>query len=108
MWAHCNVDSNQCSVSAKAQQTEVQTILQQNIVAGSATANPVSQAAGNKKNVAPCLFRCAYSTFFRKEQPSVSRALPPVGWHRTVEQEAQKTTVEAWLNMVVLQKRENS
>lgn len=28
--------------------------------------------------------------------------MPPVGWHRTVEQAAQNTTVEAWLNMVVL------
>ena len=37
----------------------------------------------------------AYSTFLRNEQPSVSFALPPVGWHSTVEQEAQNTTVEA-------------
>lgn len=33
--------------------------------------------------------------FLRKEHPSVRRALPPVGWHRTCEQPAQVTTVEA-------------
>jgi hypothetical protein len=49
--------------------------------------------------------RVHYSTFRRKEQPSVKRALPPVGWHSTVEQAAQNTTVEAWLNMVVLHER---
>lgn len=31
--------------------------------------------------------------FLRKEQPSVSLALPPVGWQSTVEQPAQMTTV---------------
>lgn len=31
--------------------------------------------------------------FLRNEHPSVSLALPPVGWHRTVEQPAQMTTV---------------
>jgi hypothetical protein len=33
--------------------------------------------------------------FLRKEQPSVSLALPPVGWHRTVVQPWQMTTVWA-------------
>jgi len=46
-----------------------------------------------------------YSTFLRKEQPSVKRALPPVGWHKTVEQDAQKTTVAAWLKTVVIWKQ---
>ena len=31
-----------------------------------------------------------------------SRCVPPVGWQRMVEQAAQKTTVVAWLNTVVL------
>jgi hypothetical protein len=38
---------------------------------------------------------CVYSTFLRNEHPSVRRALPPVGWHKTVEHEAQNTTVAA-------------
>jgi hypothetical protein len=33
--------------------------------------------------------------FLRKEQPSVSLALPPVGWQRTVVQPWQMTTVWA-------------
>ena len=44
----------------------------------------------------------AHSTFFLNEHPSVSRALPPVGWQSTVEQLPQSTTVRAWLNTVVL------
>jgi len=44
----------------------------------------------------------AYSTFLRNEQPSVSLALPPVGWHSTVEHEAQNTTVEACEKTVVI------
>jgi len=44
----------------------------------------------------------AHSTFFLNEHPSVSRALPPVGWQSTVEQLPQSTTVCAWLNTVVL------
>jgi len=36
------------------------------------------------------------------EQPSVSFALPPVGWHNTVAQAAQNTTVCAWEKTVVL------
>ena len=32
----------------------------------------------------------------------MSRALPPVGWHRTMLHDAQVTTVCAWLNTVVL------
>ena len=46
--------------------------------------------------------RPAHSTFFRKLQPSVSLALPPVGWQSTVEQPLQMTTVCAWLKTVVL------
>jgi len=34
--------------------------------------------------------------------PSVRRARPPVGWQSTVEQEAQTTTVWAWLKTVVI------
>lgn len=33
-----------------------------------------------------------YSSFFRKEQPSVNRALPPVGWQSMTAQEPQTTT----------------
>jgi hypothetical protein len=42
--------------------------------------------------------------FLRKEQPSVSLALPPVGWQRTVVQPWQMTTVWAWENTVVMVK----
>lgn len=41
----------------------------------------------------------------RKEQPSVRRALPPVGWQRTVEQPAQITTVWACEKTVVMVKQ---
>ena len=43
--------------------------------------------------------------FRRKLQPSVRRALPPVGWHSTCEQPAHTTTVCAWLNTVVIVKQ---
>lgn len=43
--------------------------------------------------------------FLRNEQPSVSRALPPVGWHSTVEQPAQMTTVWACEKTVVMVKQ---
>lgn len=43
--------------------------------------------------------------FLRKEQPSVSLALPPVGWQRTVEQPAQTTTVWACEKTVVMVKQ---
>lgn len=43
--------------------------------------------------------------FLRKEQPSVRRALPPVGWHRTWEQPAQTTTVCACEKTVVMVKQ---
>ena len=33
------------------------------------------------------------------------RALPPVGWHSTVEQLPQRTTVCAWLKTVVMLKQ---
>lgn len=42
--------------------------------------------------------------FLLNEQPSVKRALPPVGWQRTVEHPAQMTTVWAWLKTVVMVK----
>jgi hypothetical protein len=43
--------------------------------------------------------------FLRNEQPSVSLALPPVGWQSTVEQPAQITTVWAWEKTVVMVKQ---
>jgi len=43
--------------------------------------------------------------FLRNEQPSVSLALPPVGWQRTVEQPAQITTVCACEKTVVIVKQ---
>lgn len=43
--------------------------------------------------------------FLLKEQPSVSRALPPVGWQRTVEHPAQMTTVCACEKTVVIVKQ---
>jgi len=43
--------------------------------------------------------------FLRNEQPSVRRALPPVGWQRTVEQPAQMTTVCACEKTVVMVKQ---
>jgi len=43
--------------------------------------------------------------FLRNEQPSVRRALPPVGWQRTVEQPAQMTTVWACEKTVVIVKQ---
>lgn len=47
----------------------------------------------------------AHLYFLRKEQPSVSRALPPVGWQRTVVQPWQMTTVWAWEKTVVMVKQ---
>lgn len=43
--------------------------------------------------------------FLRNEQPSVRRALPPVGWHSTCEQPAQTTTVWACEKTVVMVKQ---
>lgn len=43
--------------------------------------------------------------FLRNEQPSVRRALPPVGWQRTVEHPAQITTVCACEKTVVIVKQ---
>jgi hypothetical protein len=43
--------------------------------------------------------------FLRNEHPSVSLALPPVGWHKTVEQPAQMTTVWACEKTVVMVKQ---
>jgi hypothetical protein len=47
--------------------------------------------------------RTAY--FLRNEQPSVSLALPPVGWQRTVVQPWQMTTVWACEKTVVIVKQ---
>lgn len=47
----------------------------------------------------------AHHYFLRKEQPSVSRALPPVGWQRTVVQPWQMTTVWACEKTVVIVKQ---
>jgi hypothetical protein len=52
--------------------------------------------------------RSRHSTFLRNEQPSVRRALPPVGWHNTVLQFPHSTTVCAWLKTVVLQRKKYS
>merc|ERR1719476_893878 len=46
--------------------------------------------------------RIAHSTFLRKEQPSVSRVSPPVGWQSITLQLPQRTTVCAWLYTVVI------
>ena len=46
-----------------------------------------------------------YIYFLRKEHPSVSLALPPVGWQRTVEHPAQTTTVWACEKTVVMLKQ---
>lgn len=43
--------------------------------------------------------------FLRNEQPSVKRALPPVGWQRTVVQPWQMTTVWACEKTVVMVKQ---
>lgn len=43
--------------------------------------------------------------FRRNEHPSVSRALPPVGWQSTVEQPPQMTTVWACEKTVVMVKQ---
>lgn len=43
--------------------------------------------------------------FLRNEQPSVNLALPPVGWHRTVVQPWQMTTVWACEKTVVMAKQ---
>jgi hypothetical protein len=34
--------------------------------------------------------------------PVVTRAKPPVGWHKTILQPAHNTTVWAWLKTVVI------
>ena len=46
--------------------------------------------------------KCIY--FLLNEQPSVNRALPPVGWQSTVEHPAQMTTVWACEKTVVIVK----
>jgi hypothetical protein len=43
-----------------------------------------------------------YSAFLRKEVPSVSRHLPPVGWQSMSAQPPQTTTVVAWEKTVVI------
>ena len=44
------------------------------------------------------------STFFRKEQPSVNRARPPLGVHSESAHAAHMTTVVAWEYTVVMVK----
>ncbi len=44
-------------------------------------------------------------TFLLKEQPSVKRALPPVGWHSISAHAAQMTRVVAWEKMTVMLKQ---
>jgi hypothetical protein len=51
------------------------------------------------------LFHARFLYFLLNEQPSVKRALPPVGWQRTWEQPAQTTTVCAWEKTVVMVKQ---
>ena len=46
----------------------------------------------------------AYSAFFLKLQPSVRRALPPVGRHSWDAQPAHTTRVVAWLKITVIWK----
>ena len=46
-----------------------------------------------------------HAYFLRNEHPSVNLALPPVGWHRTVEQPPQMTTVWACEKTVVMLKQ---
>lgn len=40
-----------------------------------------------------------------RHSPSVKRAFPPVGWHRTVEHEPHRTTDDAWEKTVVMLKQ---
>merc|ERR1719296_51959 len=49
-----------------------------------------------------CKHHASHSTLRRKEQPSVRRANPPVGWHSITLQFPQSTTVCAWLYTVVI------
>ena len=59
-----------------------------------------------EKNASLVFTRAHRSPYFRRnEQPSVSLALPPVGWHSTCEQPAHTTTVCAWLKTVVMVKQ---
>lgn len=51
------------------------------------------------------LLPCPPPYFLRNEHPSVNLALPPVGWHRTVEQPPQMTTVWACEKTVVMLKQ---
>lgn len=60
----------------------------------------------NHRRGGEVIVEAAYSTLRRNEQPSVRRALPPVGWQRTVEQAPQKTTVDACEKTVVLSETE--
>ncbi|EFX02336.1 hypothetical protein CMQ_2385 [Grosmannia clavigera kw1407] len=56
-----------------------------------------------EKGNGPSRERAVY--FLRKEQPSVNLALPPVGWHSTVVQPWQMTTVCACEKTVVMVKQ---
>jgi hypothetical protein len=52
-----------------------------------------AHGVGKKYIIKTSFFNAApYSSFFRKEQPSVNRALPPVGWQSMTAQEPQTTT----------------
>ena len=53
-------------------------------------------------------FQKIYSVFLRYWQPSVRRALPPVGWQSMTEQLPHSTTVWAWLNTVVLRSKQQT
>lgn len=55
-------------------------------------------------SIMPCYASCPFY-FLLKEHPSVRRALPPVGWHSTVEQPPQMTTVWACEKTVVMVKQ---
>ena len=65
-------------------------------------ARPRSHLLSTQASIRHKQYGLVYSTFLRKLHPSVSRALPPVGWQSTVEQPLQMTTVCAWLKTVVL------
>lgn len=45
---------------------------------------------------------CFQYCFGLQEHPSVSLAFPPVGWQRRGEQPTHKTTICAWLKMVLI------
>ena len=64
---------------------------------------PVTTPAAAAAQAIKSLFRF-HSPFLRKEHPSVSLALPPVGVHSTVLQPGHITTLVELLNTVVIWK----